>query len=303
MPTLPSASSRVRPGWSFVFFGDLVEERGGVDFVQRFGVRCEFAVFVALDQERLHPLVFAVGGEVGADVERLAAAGRDRHDAVEDDDVADRPGQDRQDEGDEEDGGAGEAETPSAPRQVADRREDDEGGADQQVLRPEHRRQAEEQPRHEPRPDQRSRPRIPGTTASVARSEAQRKARIAAGRVSIAGGSLISSPVVWRNGRVDRDREGGEEADPAAELATAEPPAQGEDDEDRRHPQQRLDDPRRPFPRAAGRVEGGGVEERGPRRPVARVVEFRPAEAPFRRRAPWRSRSRRASRQPGWRPG
>ena len=76
----------------------------------------------------------------------------------------------------------------------------------------------------------------PGPRSPLRVSLAQRKASIAAGRVSIAGGSLISSPVVWMNGRVDGDREGGEEADPAAELAAAQPPAEGEDDEDRRRP-------------------------------------------------------------------
>ena len=55
-------------------------------------------MFVALDEQRLDPLVFAVGRQIGADVERLAAAGGDRDDAVEDDDVADRPGQDRKDQ-------------------------------------------------------------------------------------------------------------------------------------------------------------------------------------------------------------
>ena len=66
-------------------------------------------MLVALDEERLHAPVFAVGGKVGADVEGLAAAGGDRDDAVEDDVVADRPREDRKDEGDEEDGGASEA--------------------------------------------------------------------------------------------------------------------------------------------------------------------------------------------------
>ena len=77
--------------------------------------------------------------------------------------------------------------------------------------------------------------------------------------------------------RVDRDPEGGEQP----RRAAAEPPAEKEDDEDRGDAEQRLDDPRRPFPRPAGRVEGGGVEQRRARRPVAGVLEFRPAVAPF----------------------
>ena len=70
--------------------GDPVEERRRVDPVERLGAGREVAVQVALDEPRLDPLVFAVGGKEGADVERLAAAGRDRHGAVEDDVVADR---------------------------------------------------------------------------------------------------------------------------------------------------------------------------------------------------------------------
>ena len=79
-----------------VAVGDAVEERRRVDLVERLRARLEVAAQVALDQQRLDPLVLAVGGEEGADVERLAAAGGDRHDAVEDDCVADRPGDDRQ---------------------------------------------------------------------------------------------------------------------------------------------------------------------------------------------------------------
>ena len=172
--------------------GDPVEERRRVDFVRAPAESGgEVAVLVALDQQRLDPLVFAVGGQVGADVERLAAAGRDRHDAVEDDDVADRPGHDRQQQGER-----GAAPAPARPRLPAarpadpDRGEDDEGGADEAGTRagtsPSGRRAARAA-------SQARRSRSP-------RRLAQRKASTAAGRVRIAGGSLISSPVEWMNG-------------------------------------------------------------------------------------------------------
>src|SRR5215218_4374559 len=97
------------------FIRDFVEELRRVDGVEGGGAGFEVATEVALGQQRLHPLVFAVGRQVSADVECLAAPGRDRNDAVEDDDVADRPGEDREDEGDEEDGGGGEAGAPVTP--------------------------------------------------------------------------------------------------------------------------------------------------------------------------------------------
>ncbi len=86
----------------WVAIRDPIEERRRVDFFQRPRVRVEVAVQVALREDRLDPLVFAVGGQEGADVERLAAAGRDRHGAVEDDLVAYGPGDDRQQQGGEE---------------------------------------------------------------------------------------------------------------------------------------------------------------------------------------------------------
>ena len=78
-------------------------------------------------------------------------------------------------------------------------------------------------------------------------------------------------------GRVDGDREGGDQA----RRPAGDPPPEQEDDDDRRHAEQQLDDPRRPFAGAAGRVEGGGVEQRRPRRPVAGVFEFGAAVAAF----------------------
>ena len=82
---------------------------------------------------------------------------------------------------------AGEAGPPATRRADPDRGEDDEGGADEEVLGPEHRGQAEEQARQQPGPQA-----LPFA--------AQRKASTAAGRVRIAGGSLISSPVEWMKG-------------------------------------------------------------------------------------------------------
>ena len=69
---------------------------------------------LALVEDRLDPLVFAVGGEEGADVERLAAAGRDRHQAAEDVGVADRPGEDHGDQRGGQQRRAGEAGAPAA---------------------------------------------------------------------------------------------------------------------------------------------------------------------------------------------
>ena len=66
--------------------------------------------------------------------------------------------------------------------------EDDEGGGDQGVLGAEHRGDAEEEAGEEPR------------ATALLRSQAHRKARIAAGRESIAGGSLITSPTEWMKG-------------------------------------------------------------------------------------------------------
>ena len=61
--------------------GSATRSKSGVGLTssRAVGVGLEVAVQVALDEQRLDPLVFAVGGQVGADVERLAAAGRDRH--------------------------------------------------------------------------------------------------------------------------------------------------------------------------------------------------------------------------------
>ena len=79
------------------------------------------------------------------------------------------------------------------------------------------------------------------------------------------------------NGRVDGRAEGREKTDGRAFEAAS----QEEDDDDCRHPEQRLDDPRRPFPGPSGRIERGGVEQGRTRGPVAGVMEGRPTEAPF----------------------
>jgi len=109
-------------------------------------------VLVAPHQQRLDPLVFAVGGQVGADVERLAAAGRDRHHAAKDVGVADRPGHDRQQQGRDQQPGPGQAGAPAARSADPDRGKDDEGCADEQVLGPEHRGQSEQEARQQPGP-------------------------------------------------------------------------------------------------------------------------------------------------------
>jgi hypothetical protein len=85
-----------------------------------------------------------------------------------------------------------------------------------------------------------------------------------------------------RAGRVDERRVDGdaERAEQPGRPAV-DPPAEQVDDDDRRQAEQQLDDPRRPFAGAAGRVEGGGVEQRCARRPVAGVAELGPAVAAF----------------------
>ena len=146
-------------------------------------------MLVAFEQQRLDPLVFAVGGQVGADVERLAAAGRDRHDAAQDDDVADRPGHDRQQQSaTSEQRRAGEARAPAALRARP-------GPAARTT-------KAAATARYSGRTIAVRPKRKPGTSQARrrSRSPAQRKASTAAGRVRIAGGSLISSPVEWMKG-------------------------------------------------------------------------------------------------------
>ena len=88
-------------------------------------------------------------------------------------------------------GSAGEARTPAPGAADPDRGEEREGHADEQVLGPEHRRQAEQKAGEQP-PTREERAASP--------SLAQRKARTAAGRVSIAGGSLNRAPVEWMKG-------------------------------------------------------------------------------------------------------
>ncbi len=87
-----------------------------------------------------------------------------------------------------------------------------------------------------------------------------------------------------RAGRVDERRVDGDATAPQPRPAgpTGDPPAEQEDDDDRGHPEQQLDDARRPFARAARRVEGGGVEQRRTRGPVAGVAESRAAVGAFR---------------------
>ena len=92
----------------------------------------------------------------------------------------------------------GRAEPPLALPGPAGRGEDDEGGGDERVLGAEHRGGAEEEAGQEPGQAP-SGPAAPRRARAV-RSQAQKKARIAAGRESIAGGSLMISPTEWMKG-------------------------------------------------------------------------------------------------------
>jgi hypothetical protein len=57
----------------------------------------------------------AVAGEIGRDEQRLAAAGRDRHETIEHDVVADRPGSEHDRERSDEQRGGGDAEAHAPP--------------------------------------------------------------------------------------------------------------------------------------------------------------------------------------------
>ena len=104
----------------------------------------------------------AVGGQVGAGEEHLAAAGRDRHHPVERDGVADRPGRDDEDDPGQQDRGLGQRPLPVAV-DGAGEDDDPEQEGDPEVLGPDHRRGAEQgagkQPGHRaipiPRPEDR----------------------------------------------------------------------------------------------------------------------------------------------------
>ncbi len=123
-----------------------------------------------------------------------------------------------------------------------------EGGADQQVLRADQRGQAEEEAGQQP-----------GSRALLLTRPEEGEHRRRQGedrrRLAVEGAGRVDE------GWVDGDREGGEQAGRAA----VDPLAEQVDDDDRGHPEQQLDDPRRPFAGAPGRVEAGRVEQRRPR--------------------------------------
>ena len=192
--------------FGLVFVGDPVEERRRVDFVQGLGVGRQALALVALVEDRLDPLVFAVGRQVGADVERLAAAGRDRHQAFEHDEVADRPGDDRDQQGDEQQRRRrrAPAASPRRPRQTRIAARTTKAPATSRysgrniAVRPKRR---------------------PGTSQAHGRScsPAHRKARIGGGQGE--DRRRLAHQLAGRvdERRVDGDREGGEQAGPAGE--------------------------------------------------------------------------------------
>ena len=238
---------------------------------------------VALDEQRLDPLVFAVGGQVGADVEGLAAAGA----------RSARRGRGRRRCGPSRGrSGAGGRRRAAqrrpgpaasrAPWPTRNAASTTKATPTAQVLGPDQRGQPEEEAGQEPGPQPLllARPEE-GEDGGRQGEDRRRLAEEGAGRVD--------------EGRVDGDAEGGDQPGRAA----GDPPPEQEDDDDRRQPEQQLDDPRRPFARAAGRVEGAGVEQRRARRPVAGVVGIPGRRSCLPRTATSRGRSRRGRRRPG----
>src|SRR4029450_3871132 len=132
--------------------GDTVEQGSGVDPVERLGARLELALLETAHPRRLDPLVIAGGGQIGADVEGLAASGGNRDEAIENDQVAHRPRCEWQHEGQGEQGAGRAPWSPTAPPADQDERQDRKRRADEQVLGPDQRGDAKEDARERPAP-------------------------------------------------------------------------------------------------------------------------------------------------------
>ncbi len=200
---------------------------------------------MASDDLRSDLFGIAVRRQVGAGEEHLAAPGRDRHEAVEVDRVADRPGRDDENEAGEEDAGLRECSAPSATS--AD--EDDHGDQHRhaQVLGPGQRQPSEQHPGQEPgcapvlsrRPEHRQdRSREQGRRQRLAHQHA----------------------LVLEQGRVDRDRPGADQAG----SGTGEAAADQVGEEDGESADQRKNDTRRALVDAASELIEAGDEKRQP---------------------------------------
>ena len=123
-----------------------------------------------------------VRGQVGAGEEHLPAAGRDRHEAVQRDRVADRPGRDDDDDPGEQDRGPSRAPRRQSPRPSRAKTTSAEQQGDARYSGRTRARRAEQRARHQP-----ARP-------APSRSAAQSIASTAPDSSVAASGSLISIP-------------------------------------------------------------------------------------------------------------